>query len=173
MESIKRNKNVIVSILIIFGVVFSIALFIGFMLSNVGYYDAVAAFVENDAHIHYSESLETVATANDCWFCNRMAQYPGQFTFLLMLTVEYYWYFILPAGIALIAGIAFLLISANAKKAETTACASENVQEAPAPVAEDTKVDAVAELKRYKELLDNDIITQEEFEAKKKQLLGI
>ena len=29
------------------------------------------------------------------------------------------------------------------------------------------------ELKKYKELLDSDIITQEEFDAKKKQLLGI
>ena len=29
------------------------------------------------------------------------------------------------------------------------------------------------ELKKYKELLDSDIITQEEFDAKKKQLLGL
>lgn len=29
------------------------------------------------------------------------------------------------------------------------------------------------ELKKYKELLDNEVITQEEFEAKKKQLLGL
>jgi hypothetical protein len=168
---------VIVSILIIFGVVFSIALFIGFMLSNVGYYDAVVAFVENDAHVHYSESLETVATANECWFCNRIAQYPGQFTFLLMLTVEYYWYFILPAGIALIAGIAFLLIPTDKKSEEATeeaaiAANASAVEEAPT-VEADPAADPVAELKRYKELLDNNIITQEEFEAKKKQLLGI
>ena len=36
-----------------------------------------------------------------------------------------------------------------------------------APVA------AVAEIKKYKELLDQDLITQEEFAAKKRQLLGI
>ena len=29
------------------------------------------------------------------------------------------------------------------------------------------------ELKKYKELLDNGIITQEEFDAKKKQILGL
>lgn len=34
-------------------------------------------------------------------------------------------------------------------------------------------VDAVAEIKKYKELLDQDLITQEEFAAKKRQLLGI
>ena len=34
-------------------------------------------------------------------------------------------------------------------------------------------VDAVAEIKKYKELLDQDLITQEEFTAKKRQLLGI
>ena len=34
-------------------------------------------------------------------------------------------------------------------------------------------VSDVEELKKYKELLDSGIITQEEFDAKKKQLLGI
>lgn len=34
-------------------------------------------------------------------------------------------------------------------------------------------VDAVAEIQRYKELLDQGILTQEEFEAKKRELLGI
>jgi len=33
--------------------------------------------------------------------------------------------------------------------------------------------DAVAEIKKYKELLDAGIITEEEFSAKKRQLLGI
>jgi len=33
-------------------------------------------------------------------------------------------------------------------------------------------VDIVTELSKWKELLDMGIITQEEFEAKKKQLLG-
>ncbi|RMC46827.1 DUF4428 domain-containing protein [Lactobacillus sp. ESL0230] len=40
---------------------------------------------------------------------------------------------------------------------------------------EDTKdnTDAPAEIRRYKQLMDDGIITQEEFEAKKKQLLGL
>lgn len=42
-------------------------------------------------------------------------------------------------------------------------------------VVEDTKdnTDAPAEIRRYKQLMDDGIITQEEFEAKKKQLLGL
>lgn len=38
----------------------------------------------------------------------------------------------------------------------------------PAPVADDTE-----ELIRFKTLLDQGIITQEEFDAKKKQVLGL
>ena len=38
----------------------------------------------------------------------------------------------------------------------------------PAP-----QTDTVTELKRYKELLDAGILSEEEFTAKKKQLLGI
>lgn len=41
---------------------------------------------------------------------------------------------------------------------------------AAAPAA---NVDAVAEIKRYKELMEQGVITEEEFTAKKKQLLGI
>ena len=33
--------------------------------------------------------------------------------------------------------------------------------------------DSIEELQRYKELLDTGVITQEEFDAKKKQLLGL
>ena len=42
-------------------------------------------------------------------------------------------------------------------------------------VVEDTQdsTDALAEIRKYKQLLDDDIITQEEFDAKKKQLLGL
>lgn len=39
-----------------------------------------------------------------------------------------------------------------------------------APVAASTPAD---EIKKYKDLLDSGIITQEEFDAKKKQLLGV
>ena len=36
-----------------------------------------------------------------------------------------------------------------------------------------TTLSAADELKKFKELLDSGVITQEEFEAKKKQLLGL
>lgn len=44
---------------------------------------------------------------------------------------------------------------------------------AAAAVAAQPATDAVAEIKKYKELLDAGIITEEEFAAKKKQLMGI
>ena len=36
-----------------------------------------------------------------------------------------------------------------------------------------TNISQADELKKFKELLDNGVITQEEFDAKKKQLLGL
>ncbi len=44
---------------------------------------------------------------------------------------------------------------------------------APAPTAALEEVHTTDEIKKYKELLDSGIITQEEFDAKKKQLLGL
>ena len=45
------------------------------------------------------------------------------------------------------------------------------------PTAENTTVvqnsDEADKLKKYKDLLDSGVITQEEFDAKKKQLLGL
>ena len=41
------------------------------------------------------------------------------------------------------------------------------------PVVETPKSDEADQLKKYKELLDSGVITQEEFDAKKKQLLGL
>ena len=42
-----------------------------------------------------------------------------------------------------------------------------------AAAAATAPTDAVAEIKKYKDLLDSGIITEEEFAAKKKQLMGI
>lgn len=53
---------------------------------------------------------------------------------------------------------------------ETTAAPSTGAAHAPASAA---TVDAVAEIKKFKELLDQGLITEEEFTAKKRQLLGI
>ncbi len=41
------------------------------------------------------------------------------------------------------------------------------------PVITEVQTDETEKLKKYKELLDSGIITQEEFDAKKKQLLGL
>ena len=38
---------------------------------------------------------------------------------------------------------------------------------------EESKKDSITEIKKYKELLDTGIITEEEFEKKKKQLLDL
>ena len=48
----------------------------------------------------------------------------------------------------------------------------EKQQQAQTPVTV-ARVSGAEELKQYKELLDSGVITQEEFEAKKKQLLGL
>jgi len=53
-----------------------------------------------------------------------------------------------------------LLIERQAKKNETATVTASNVDEAE-------------QLKKYKDLLDSGVITQEEFDAKKKQLLGL
>lgn len=51
---------------------------------------------------------------------------------------------------------------------------TEPVNVAPAaPFEAEKPRDVVEELKRYKDLLDSGILTQEEFDAKKKQLLGL
>ena len=63
----------------------------------------------------------------------------------------------------LVAGILLLCDKENGYREIT-------VQPIPAPMQPNNSVD---ELKKYKELLDSGIITQEEFEEKKKQLLQL
>lgn len=46
-------------------------------------------------------------------------------------------------------------------------------EETPAKSNNTTENDNIEEIKKYKELLDSGIITQEEFEKKKKELLNI
>ena len=47
------------------------------------------------------------------------------------------------------------------------------LQRSPAEAPPASQISAAEEIKKFKELLDSGIITQEEFDAKKKQLLGI
>ncbi len=264
----KNSLDLIVIALVIFGVVLSIALFVGFMISHTDYYDAVYEFVNSEDHAHYSEFGKAVENQADCWFCERIANNGSQLSFLLSLTLEYFWGFIIPVVLSLVAvviyvwiggcrltvtnervygkgtwgkkvgfpvdtvlgattcglsGVAVSTTSGTTKflliKNADAVCAVINdvvnggapveaapvapvavpvqtastapvIEEAPvttpvfdeetvalpvdAPVVEEAPAaDPVAELKRYKELLDNDIITQEEFDAKKKQLLNL
>lgn len=61
---------------------------------------------------------------------------------------------------------------AEAKKKAELAAAEAEAQKQAAKAAE-TESDKIAILKQYKELMDNGVLTPEEFEAKKKQLLGL
>lgn len=62
----------------------------------------------------------------------------------------------------------FVLVDVNAAEfiADDVDANDENVEE-------ETETDKFAEIKKYKELLDNGIISQEEFDIKKKELLGL
>ena len=64
--------------------------------------------------------------------------------------------------------ISFVLIKNNR---EIHKCINDLLIERQAKGTADTG--AISELKQYKELLDSGVITQEEFDAKKKQLLGL
>lgn len=60
-------------------------------------------------------------------------------------------------------------ISKVKTKLEEAVSMAQNADNVPAPAA----ASPIDELKKYKELLDMGILTQEEFDAKKKQLLGL
>ena len=81
---------------------------------------------------------------------------------------EYFWqgYFLF-----VIAAIVFFVMGSNIAPIKM-ANKTKNSKREPVqvPVQQDSVVD---ELKKYKDLLDAEIITQEEFDAKKKQLLGL
>ena len=66
--------------------------------------------------------------------------------------------------------IGFSATSAPSRRSNAAAPAAQAAQpvQAAAPA-----VDTVAELQKYKMLMDTGVITEEEFAAKKKQLLGI
>jgi hypothetical protein len=57
--------------------------------------------------------------------------------------------------------------------AENILSALRAAQSAPRPEAAPAQQDAAAELRKLKGLLDDGVITQEDFDAKKKQLLGL
>lgn len=73
------------------------------------------------------------------------------------------------ARTAVIAGTA-THVSNNVSRRQSERWAAEEQQSAPPPVAGD---DTTAQLQQLAQLKDQGILTQEEFDAKKKQILGI
>lgn len=67
--------------------------------------------------------------------------------------------------------IALFVFIIMAKKKEVQGVRSANT--AKAPVEQKTVVEAADEISKYKSLLDSGAITQEEYDKKKKQLLGL
>ena len=63
--------------------------------------------------------------------------------------------------------------SAKEKQAAAAPVAAAPAAPAPAPAAPTSVSEAADDLMKLKELLDAGILTQEEFDAKKKQLLGL
>ena len=89
----------------------------------------------------------------------------GSLTLLILITLPKMCYFAknILSFIALI----------KAKKAEPLIQPTKIAEPTKAPLTHKTSAADIEELKRYKELLDTGAITQEEFDAKKKQLLEL
>ncbi len=75
------------------------------------------------------------------------------------------------ARTAVIAGTA-THVSNNVSRRQARRWGEEDAQQQPAPAAP-SQDDAIAQLEKLGQLKDQGILTQEEFDAKKKQLLGL
>jgi hypothetical protein len=81
-------------------------------------------------------------------------------------------------GVMRVAATASMVSSARNNRAQRKAIENSNEQQAApadqAPMEEmQPAIDPTVELKKYNDLLGQGIITQEEFDAKKKELLGL
>ena len=76
----------------------------------------------------------------------------------------------LPIAVLLVIGVIETVVAFVKKRKNTSVAESASVE---VEVATTPKEENIDKLKKYKELLDQGIITQEEFDAKKKQLLGL
>jgi uncharacterized membrane protein len=74
--------------------------------------------------------------------------------------------------ILIIAAIVFYIIG-NSMNPSTKRNKAKNAESAPAQQTTAQQSSPADELKKYKELLDSGAITQEEYDAKKKELLGL
>lgn len=66
-----------------------------------------------------------------------------------------------------------LQLIANEQAEQQATAQSVNIQQSTPQLSPEEQIDAADEIRKFKELCDDGIITQEEFEAKKKQLLGL
>jgi hypothetical protein len=76
------------------------------------------------------------------------------------------------ARTAVIAGTA-THVSNNVSRRQANRWAAEDAQNAPAPQAAPAEDDTYAQLEKLGQLKEQGILTQEEFDAKKKQILGL
>lgn len=87
----------------------------------------------------------------------------GAFGVLLIIAlVVQYWYVVV--ALAIIAGAVYWYL--QRQKAEAAAEQAEKQQ------AQEKEADTIAKIKAYKQLLDDGAITQDEYDRKKKDLLG-
>ncbi len=83
------------------------------------------------------------------------------------------WSLVMLGGLFGLAAVPFLITTVNAGVKLKKEPRPKPVAPKAEPAAPAAAADPVEELKKYKQLADNGIITQEDFEAKKKQLLGL
>jgi Short C-terminal domain len=77
------------------------------------------------------------------------------------------------ARTAVVAGTATAVSGRVARRQQNKYAAEQEQAVAAAPVAEAAEPDYVAELEQLAQLRDQGILTPEEFDAKKKQILGL
>jgi hypothetical protein len=76
-------------------------------------------------------------------------------------------------GVAVVAGTATAASGRVAQRQQEKSAAQEPQAAAPPPVAEAAPPEYMEELEQLAQLRDQGILSPEEFEAKKKQILGI
>jgi hypothetical protein len=77
------------------------------------------------------------------------------------------------ARTAVVAGTATAVSGRVARRQQNRYAAEDQQAAAPAPAAAEAEPEYMAELEQLAQLRDQGIVTPEEFEAKKKQILGL
>ena len=122
-------------------------------------------------------------TAKSIWFVPALCVIAGWVIYAIPTTSTAGWVNVAPSILNDIVLVLSLLLSmnyvVNPPRQQQIEVAEETVEEEEENETYDSftpdtsAVDAVEEMKKYKDLLDSGAISQEEFDAKKKQLLGL